>query len=65
MPTGPARDLRAIGARFDVPGALVEAVPYGSGHINETYAATYDQAGTRVRYIHQRINGQVFREPER
>jgi len=64
MPTGPARDLRAISARFDVPGELVQAVPYGSGHINETYAATYDQAGTHVRYIHQRINGHVFRQPQ-
>lgn len=60
-----ARDLRAIGARFQVPGTFVSAVPYGSGHINETYAATYRQAGTDVRYIHQRINGHVFREPER
>jgi aminoglycoside phosphotransferase (APT) family kinase protein len=65
MPTGTGRDLRAIGARFEVPGALVEAVPYGSGHINETYAATYDQGGTPVRYIHQRINDHVFRQPER
>ena len=44
---------------------MVEAVPHGSGHINETYAATYDQAGTRVRYVHQRINGHVFRDPLR
>jgi hypothetical protein len=64
MPTGSSRDLRAIGARFDVPGALVDAVPYGSGHINETYAATYEQRGSQVRYIHQRINGHVFRQPE-
>ena len=42
---------------------MVEAVQHGSGHINETYAATYDQAGARVRYVHQRINGHVFREP--
>ncbi len=62
MAGGPARDLRTIGARFHVLGALVDAVPHGSGHINETYAATYDQAGTRVRYIHQRVNGHVFRD---
>lgn len=65
MAQGPQRDLRAIGARFQIPGTLTAAAPYGSGHINETWAATYDQAGTPVRYIHQRINAHVFREPER
>lgn len=59
------RDLRALGASFQVHGTLVEAAPHGSGHINETYAATYDQAGTPVRYIHQRINGHVFKDPAR
>jgi Ser/Thr protein kinase RdoA (MazF antagonist) len=59
------RDLRALGACFQVHGTLVEAAPHGSGHINETYAATYDQAGTPVRYIHQRINGHVFKDPAR
>ena len=61
---GPRRDLRRICAQFAVPGTLLSATPHGSGHINETYAATYDQAGTRVRYVHQRINGHVFRQPE-
>ena len=60
-----AVDLRALGARFQVHGTLVEAARHGNGLINETYAATYDQAGTRVRYVHQRINGHVFREPVR
>ena len=61
----PARDLRALGQRFVVHGCLRGAVPHGSGHINETYAATYDQAGRDVRYIHQRINSHVFGQPER
>lgn len=59
----PARDLRALGARFTVRGTFIEAWPHGSGHINETYAASYDDGGTRRRYIHQRINGHVFRQP--
>lgn len=63
--SAPARDLRAIGASFEVPGILIDARPHGSGHINETYAATYAEGGTTVRYIHQRINGHVFRQPER
>ena len=61
----PARDLRAVGARFRIHGTLREASRYGSGHINETYAVTCDQAGRDVRYVLQRINGYVFAEPER
>lgn len=57
-------DLRALGDRFQLHGTYLGAVPWGSGHINETYAATYNQAGTHVRYIHQRINHHVFRQPE-
>ncbi|MCX8108078.1 MAG: aminoglycoside phosphotransferase family protein, partial [Verrucomicrobiae bacterium] len=33
------------------------------GHINETYTATYDQGGVSVRYIHQKINRGVFKDP--
>lgn len=42
---------------------LVHGHPYGSGHINDTYCAHYDQAGQRVRYIHQRIAAHVFANP--
>ena len=58
-------DLRALGARFVLPGRLVDARRHGNGHINDTYAATYDEAGRQVRYVHQRINDRVFRQPER
>lgn len=57
-------DLREVGARFRLFGTLVDGRPYGTGHINDTFAVTYDQAGTLVRYIHQRINTQVFRQPD-
>lgn len=44
---------------------FVTGIPYGNGHINDTYCASYDQAGLqRVRYILQRINTSVFRTPE-
>jgi hypothetical protein len=57
-------DLRAVGAQFQIHGALVDARPYGTGHINDTFAATYDQAGTCVRYIHQRVNTDIFTHPD-
>lgn len=58
-------DIKLIGQAFALDGEFVQAVPYGSGHINDTYAATYSQAGTAVRYLHQRINHNVFTEPVR
>lgn len=56
-------DIKSIGAAFGILGEFIEAAPYGSGHINDTYAAVYDQAGSRIRYIHQRINHLVFKDP--
>ena len=56
-------DLRAISLLFQMRADFVEAQVYGSGHINDTYCAIYDQAGCRLRYIHQRINHHVFKNP--
>jgi Phosphotransferase enzyme family len=56
-------DLRAISALFQMRADLVEAQSFGSGHINDTYCASYDQAGVRIRYIHQRLNHNVFSNP--
>ncbi|HWA87893.1 MAG TPA: aminoglycoside phosphotransferase family protein [Opitutus sp.] len=55
-------DLAAVAAAFSLQGSFREGVPYGSGHINDTFAVTMDQAGTAVRYILQRINHRVFRD---
>ncbi len=55
--------LREVGRQFDLRGEFLEGGPYGTGHINDTFAVTYDQAGTRVRYVHQRLNAHVFKEP--
>ena len=59
------KDLSWLGDQFVIDGDFISAVPYGSGHINETFAASYATAagGRRRRYIHQRINHQVFRDP--
>ena len=56
-------DLRAVTRQFQIPGDFVSAEPYGTGHINDTYCAVFDHAGTRVRHIVQRINQQVFKNP--
>ncbi len=58
-----AHDIATIFAGFDIPGNFHSAIPYGSGHINDTYAVTADQAGRQVRYIVQRINHNIFKDP--
>lgn len=54
----------AIFEEFQIPGSYLDSRPYGSGHINDTYVVSFSQAGTRVRYIMQRINHLVFRNPK-
>lgn len=56
-------DIAAIARLFDMRADFVSAAPYGSGHINDTYCAYYDQAGQRVRYIHQRLSTEAFKKP--
>lgn len=51
-----------IAAAFVCPGTYLGEVPYGSGHINDTYRVVYDQGGREVHYIHQRINHHIFRD---
>ena len=58
-----SHDIPAIARQFDIFGELAKYEPWGSGHINDTYAATYNQGGTAIRYIHQRINHTIFRHP--
>ena len=55
--------LLDISRQFQIHGEILHAEPCKVGHINETYTATYDQGGTKVRYIHQRINHDVFKDP--
>lgn len=45
---------------FAIEGDLVEAVPYGNGHIHDTFLAVYQNGGAESRFIHQRLNRRVF-----
>src|SRR5689334_3116758 len=56
------QQLTAISKQFQIYGEILHAETCKIGHINETYSATYDQGGTKVRYIHQKINQNVFRK---
>lgn len=63
MPIYPEKRLREISQQFQIYGEIQHAEPCKIGHINETYTATYNQGGVLVRYIHQKINTTVFRDP--
>ena len=62
MPS-PENELKRISRHFQIYGEILHAEPLKIGHINETYIATYDQGGMRVRYIHQKLNRNVFKNP--
>jgi Ser/Thr protein kinase RdoA (MazF antagonist) len=55
-------DLRTTATAFAIAGDFASGSPYGTGHINDTFAVTFHQGGTPVRYILQRINQAVFRD---
>jgi aminoglycoside phosphotransferase (APT) family kinase protein len=56
-------DVRSVARDFEILGEFCSAAPYGSGHINDTYCAVFQQAGVPVRYILQRINHNIFKDP--
>lgn len=56
-------NVDAVVRRFQFNGEFLGAAPYGSGHINDTYCLRFDQAGAPVRYILQRINTAIFKDP--
>lgn len=64
MTTAAKHDLREVSSHFQLDGRFLDAVPYGSGHINDTYASRFETSTGVRRYIHQRINQNVFRDPE-
>lgn len=61
------KDLSWLGDQLVIDGKFISAVPYGNGHINDTFAASYavpaSAGARRRRYIHQRINHEVFEDP--
>ena len=63
-------DLSWLGKQLEIDGEFVSAIAYGSGHINETFVATYEMRAVgkgpetrQCRFIHQRINANIFKDP--
>ncbi len=57
------QNAAAVAGQFQIDGELSAATPYGSGHINDTYCVVFQQADRPTRYILQRINTHIFRNP--
>ena len=55
--------LQPVVEQFEIDGAFLEAIPHGSGHINETYLVHVQHNGERIDYILQQINQYVFKNP--
>lgn len=52
--------VETIARRFRVDGELVEVAPWGAGHIHATFLSTWETASGVRRFVHQRINDEVF-----
>ena len=59
-----AAEALNVTAEFAFDGRIVSAVPYGSGHINDTFLTVTEGTEGQRRFILQRINHQVFKQPD-
>ena len=55
--------LPQISENFQFKGEFVGMLPYGNGHINDTFSVFYQEEEQAHRYILQRINTNVFKKP--
>jgi hypothetical protein len=69
--SGLARNIHAmttlppdIFRQFNILGTHLDSRACGNGHINDTVVASFGQAGAPVRYIFQKINHRIFKNPE-
>jgi len=49
---------------FRIDGTWRETRRYGSGHIHDTFLVSFEDSGGESRYILQRINKEIFPDPE-
>ncbi len=52
-----------VARQFQIAGEFFSAAPYGSGHINDTFCAVFHHSGVPARFILQRINRNIFKNP--
>ena len=57
-------NIGAVARQFQIRGRATSFLPYGNGHINDTYCAVFDDGGKQERYIVQQVNHNVFKDAE-
>ncbi len=57
------QDLKTTAAQFALAGVPATVVPLATGHIHDTYVLTVPARPQAVRYVLQRVNHHVFRNP--
>lgn len=54
-----------VAVKFQLQGNVTELIPYGSGHINDTFCITCALPdGGKKRYILQKMNDDIFKQPD-
>ena len=52
-----------VSEKFEIEGEFVSATPYGSGHINDTKLVITNDGKMEHKYILQRVNTNIFKNP--
>ena len=56
--------IKNIASHFCIDNQnMTDSRPYGSGHINQTFLVTFEADGKQDKYIFQKVNTNVFRDP--
>jgi Ser/Thr protein kinase RdoA (MazF antagonist) len=63
LQTETAENLRSIAEQFVHQGQVTQIQAFGNGNINDTFLVSLDDAN-QTRFVLQRINTQVFRQPQ-
>ena len=63
MITYTQEELSSIVHAFAFPGTITDWTPHGNGHINDTFLIINRDAGEEKRYILQRMNHEIFKDP--
>jgi aminoglycoside phosphotransferase (APT) family kinase protein len=58
-----AQEAFAVAGEFELNSEIASAMPYGSGHINDSYCVTLKGSQSARRCIVQRINHHIFKDP--
>lgn len=56
-------DIDILALKFGISGELTNFSKFGNGNINGTYILEFDNDGTAEKYILQKINTEVFKDP--